>query len=133
MAVGLLSLPRLLGVHPGTGGKIKAALGRFGPYVVHEFKDPEENKAKKDYRSLKKDDDVLTVDLDRALELLSQPKRTRGTSTKKPLKELGVHPEDKEPINVYEGPYGYYVKHGKVNAGLPETESIEAITLEKAL
>ncbi len=133
MAVGLLSLPRLLGEHPATGGKIKAALGRFGPYVVHEFKDPETKKATKDYRSLKKEDDVLTVTFDRSMELLSQPKRSRGGNTRKPLRELGEHPKDKEPVNVYKGPYGHYVKHGKINAGLPESETVESITLEKAL
>ena len=129
MAVGLLALPRLLGTHPETGAKIKASLGRFGPYVVHD-----QGKEGKDYRSLKKEDDVLTVTLERALELLAQPKKGRGGGrTKKPLKELGVHPEDKEAVNVYEGPYGIYVKHGKVNAGLPEGETVETITLEKAL
>ena len=135
MALGLLSLPRHLGEHPGTGGKIKASLGRFGPYVVHEYKDPEENKAKKDYRSLKAEDDVLTVGLERALELLAQPKRSRGGggAKKKPLRELGPHPEDKEPVNIYQGPYGNYVKHGKTNAGLPEGETVESMTLEKAL
>ncbi|GAB4552784.1 MAG: type I DNA topoisomerase [Pleurocapsa sp.] len=133
MALGLLSLPRLLGEHPATGGKVKAALGRFGPYVVHEFKDPETKKTTRDYRSLKKEDDVLTVGFDRAMELLSQPKRSRGGSKKKPLRELGEHPEDKEPVNVYKGPYGNYVKHGKINAGLPEDETVEGITLEKAL
>ena len=132
MAVSLLSLPRLLGEHPGTGGKVKAAIGRFGPYVVHEFKDPEEKKLKRDYRSLK-EDDVLSVSYDRAMELLSQPKRSRRGGTKKPLRELGQHPEDKEPVNVYKGPYGNYVKHGKINAGLPKGETVEGITLEKAL
>lgn len=133
MAVGLLSLPRLLGQHPETGGKIKAALGRFGPYVVHEFKGPEDTKLQRDYRSLKKEDDVLTVTLERALELLAQPKRGRGGSKKTPLKELGAHPEDKEPVNIYKGPYGNYVKHGKINVGLPEAETVETMTLEKAL
>ena len=129
MAVGLLALPRLLGTHPETGAKIKASLGRFGPYVVHD-----QGKEGKDYRSLKKEDDVLTVTLERALELLAQPKKGRGGGrTKKPLKELGVHPDDQEAVNVYEGPYGVYVKHGKVNAGLPEGETVESITLEKAL
>ena len=132
MAVNLLSLPRLLGEHPGTSGSIKTAIGRFGPYVVHEFKEPDDKKLQKDYRSLKKEDDVLTVTLDRALELLAQPKGTRG-GKKTPLRELGPHPEDKEPVNVYPGPYGYYVKHGKVNAGLPKDETVESITLEKAL
>ncbi|MBE9167427.1 type I DNA topoisomerase [Pleurocapsales cyanobacterium LEGE 06147] len=133
MAVGLLSLPRLLGTHPETGGKIKASLGRFGPYVVHEYKDEGEKKQKKDYRSLKAEDDVLTVTLDRALELLAQPKRSRGGTSKKPLQELGSHPEDNEPVNIYKGPYGNYIKHGKVNVGIPEGETVESLTLEKAV
>ncbi len=126
MAVGLLSLPRTLGLHPETGKKVKASLGRFGPYVVHD-----QGKDGKDYRSLKGDDDVLTVTFDRALQLLAEPKRGRGSKT--PLKELGNHPDDQESVNVYSGPYGVYVKHGKVNAGLPEGETVETITLEKAL
>ncbi|MEM6425784.1 MAG: type I DNA topoisomerase, partial [Cyanobacteria bacterium P01_D01_bin.128] len=73
MAVGLLSLPRLLGTHPETGAKIKASLGRFGPYIVHD-----QGKEGKDYRSLKGNDDVLSVSLDRALQLLAEPKGTRG-------------------------------------------------------
>ena len=133
MAMGLLSLPRLLGHHPETGGKIKAALGRFGPYVVHEFKGPEDTKLQRDYRSLKKEDDVLTVTLERALELLAQPKRGRGGSKRTPLRELGAHPQDQEPVNIYKGPYGNYIKHGKINVGLPEEETVEGITLEKAL
>ncbi len=133
IAVGLLSLPRLLGTHPATEGKIKTAIGRFGPYVVHEFKGPEDKKIQRDYRSLKKEDNVLTITLERALELLAQPKRSRRGSTKKPLRELGEHPEDKEPVNIYKGPYGNYIKHKKTNVGLPEGETVEDITLEKAL
>ncbi|WP_267384373.1 type I DNA topoisomerase [Cyanobacterium sp. uoEpiScrs1] len=129
-AIGLLSLPRLLGNHPDTGAKIKAGLGRFGPYIVHD-----QGKEGKDYRSLKGEDDILTVDLERALELLAQPKRTRkgGRGAKKPLRELGIHPEDKEAINIYEGPYGLYIKHGKVNVSLPEKEKVDTLTLETAL
>ena len=52
---------------------------------------------------------------------------------KTPLRELGAHPEDKEPVNIYKGPYGDYVKHGKINVGLPEDETVESMTLEKAL
>jgi DNA topoisomerase-1 len=130
-AVGLLSLPRTLGTHPATGGKIQASLGRFGPYVALD-----RGKEGKEYRSLKAEDDVLTITLERALELLAEPKRSRGASrkgSKEPLRELGLHPEDREPVNIYEGPYGVYVKHGKVNAGLPEGETPESLTLEKAL
>ncbi|MEL6130224.1 MAG: DNA topoisomerase, partial [Cyanobacteria bacterium J06628_4] len=128
MAVGLLSLPRLLGLHPETEAKIKASLGRFGPYVVHD-----QGKDGKDYRSLKGDDDVLQITLERALELLAQPKRGRGRKAAKPLRELGNYPDTEEPINIYDGPYGPYIKYEKVNASLPEGKKVEDITLEEAL
>jgi DNA topoisomerase-1 len=131
MAVGLLSLPRTLGTHPDTGATIKAGLGRFGPYVVHD-----RGKQEKDFRSLKAEDDILTITLERALALLAEPKRGRGGSrgsSKPPLRELGVHPSDNQPVNIYEGPYGVYIKHGKTNAGIPEGETVESLTLEKAL
>lgn len=131
MAVGLLALPRTLGVHPVTGHKVKASLGRFGPYVVHD-----QGKEGKDYRSLKPGDDVLTVSLERALELLSEPKKGRGASrgnSKSALRELGMHPEEGTPVNIYDGPYGPYIKHGKVNVGIPEGHSVEDITLSTAL
>jgi DNA topoisomerase-1 len=130
MAVGLLALPRILGTHPETGAPIKAGQGPFGPYVVHD-----QGKGAQDFRSLKAEDDVITVGLERALQLLAEPKRGRGggRGTKKPLRELGAHPSDSEPVNIYEGPYGIYIKHGKTNVGLPEGETAETITLEKAV
>ncbi|MEG4026504.1 type I DNA topoisomerase [Microcoleus sp. S13C4] len=129
MAVSLLTLPRLLGTHPDTGAKVQANLGMYGPYVVHD-----QGKVGKDYRSIKPPDDVLTIMLDRALELLAQPKAARGSSkTATPLKELGAHPESGELINVYDGRYGPYVKHGDINASLAKDESVENFTLQKAL
>ncbi len=129
MAVGLLALPRTLGIHPATGGRIQASLGRFGPYVVHD-----QGKGEKEYRSLKAGDDVLTITLERAVELLSEPKKGRGAGkSKKALRELGAHPKDNEPVNIYDGPYGPYVKHGKTNASLPEGQSVEDITMETAV
>lgn len=131
LAVGLLSLPRTLGVHPETGAKIQANLGRFGPYVMHA----KGSEGKPEYRSLKKEDDVLTVSLERALQLLSEPKSGRGRSktAAKPLRELGAHPEDNEPVNIYDGPYGPYIKHGKINASLPEGQTVESVTMEIAV
>ena len=131
MALNLLSLPRLLGTHPGTGCNVKVGLGRFGPYVVHD-----QGKEGKDYRSLKKEDDLFTIGLDRALELLAQPKRGRGgrsAQKKQALKELGEHPEDQAPVNIYDGPYGPYIKHNKTNVSVPEGQEIESVTLEIAL
>ncbi len=131
LALGLLALPRTLGVHPVTSGKIQTNLGRFGPYVVHD-----QGKEGKDYRSLKAGDNVLTISLERALELLSEPKKGRSTTNSKSkaaLRELGSHPEDGEPVNIYNGPYGPYIKHGKTNVSVPEGESVEDLTLSTAL
>ncbi|MBW4595005.1 MAG: type I DNA topoisomerase [Brasilonema angustatum HA4187-MV1] len=129
-AIGLLSLPRTLGVHPQTGAKIQANLGRFGPYVVHN------QTGEKDYRSLKASDDILTISLERAVELLSEPKKGRSTSNSKSKaaeRELGAHPEDGEPVNIYNGPYGPYIKHGKTNVSIPEGLSVSDVTLASAL
>ena len=123
-ALGLLRLPRLLGEHPD-GGRIEAGLGRFGPYVVHH-----KGKGEKDYRSLKAEDDVLAVGLSRAIELLAQPKRGRGGRTA--LKDLGTPEGADEAIQLFDGPYGLYLKQGKVNASLPEGTTADTLTLEQA-
>jgi len=131
-AVGLLALPRTLGVHPENGGKIQTSLGRFGPYVVCD-RGKEDGK---EYRSLKAGDDVLSITLPRALELLAEPKKGRSSKNskaKEPLRELGKHPADDEPVNIYDGPYGPYVKHGKTNASVPEGTKVEDVTLAQAV
>ena len=128
-AVGLLSLPRLLGEHPETKKPIRASQGRFGPYIVHD-----QGKDGKDYRSIKAPDDVTVISLERALEILKEPKKTRGSRRRaEPLKKLGDHPQDKKPVELYHGPYGHYVKHGKVNAGIPKDKDPEKVTLPEAL
>lgn len=120
-ALALLALPRVLGQHPDTGKDVQAGIGRFGPYVRHDG----------DYRSLTRQDDVLTVTLGRALELLAEEKGKRRKSSV--LRELGAHPGDGKPIAVYDGRYGPYVKHGKTNASLPKDVAAEDITLEQAV
>lgn len=72
-ALKYLSVPRNLGIDPKTGEEITASIGRFGPYV----------KKANDYRSIKAPDDVYTITLDRALELLAQEKKPRGFRKKK--------------------------------------------------
>lgn len=123
LALRILEIPRLLGTHPDTGKEIRASIGRFGPYVVHD----------KDFRSLKKDDHVLDVDLRRALELFAQPKLRRGRGSQV-LKNLGEHPDTKEPVELLEGPYGLYVKSGKINATvLPKEKTADQVSLADAL
>ncbi|MEM0963645.1 MAG: type I DNA topoisomerase [Bacteroidota bacterium] len=120
MAVALLGLPRTLGEHPETGKPILANIGRYGPYVQHE----------RTFASLKPadGDNVLSVELDRALELIAQ-KRQKSA----PLRTLGAHPETGKPIDVFEGRYGPYVKHVKTNATIPKDMDKMSITLEQAV
>ena len=105
---------------------MEAGLGRFGPYVVHH-----KGKGEKDYRSLKAEDDVLVVGLERAVELFAMPKKGRGGRTA--LKDIGVPEGADEVIQLFDGPYGLYVKQGKVNASLPEGTTADTITLEQAV
>ena len=118
VAVDLLSLPRTLGTHPETGLPIKANIGRFGPYVQHGST----------FASLTAQDDVLSIDLDRALELLAKKE-----SKNRPLRTLGQHPETGETVEIFEGRYGPYIKHQKTNASLPRDRAPETVTMEEAL
>ncbi|MGH7561931.1 MAG: type I DNA topoisomerase [Gemmatimonadales bacterium] len=128
-ALGLLSLPRLIGVHATTGAKIFAGQGRFGPYVVCD-----RGKEGKEYRSLKKEDDVLKVTLQRALELFAQPKQGRGRrAMPAPIRDLGAHPDDQQPVGLYDGQYGPYVKHGTVSASIPKDRDPADVTLAEAV
>ncbi len=119
-ALQLLRLPITLGDHPDTGKVIKANIGRFGPYVVHDG----------DFRSIPKEEAVFDIKLERALELLAMPKK-RGRSSA--LKELGNYPDTEDKISVFNGKYGPYLKCGKTNVSIPEDIDHTKITLEKAI
>ncbi|EME70283.1 DNA topoisomerase I subunit omega [Paramagnetospirillum caucaseum] len=118
IACRLLALPRLIGTHPETAKSISAGVGRFGPYVVHDGV----------YKSLAKDDDVLVVGMNRAMELLSQAKGRGGNG---PLRTLGEH--EGKPVTLHEGRYGPYVSRDGVHATLPKDSAIDTVTLEAAL
>jgi len=120
IALKLLALPRDLGAHPESGKKVNAAIGRFGPYVSHDGQ----------FKSIPKDENVFDIGLDRAVALLKEPK---SFSARGALKVLGKHPDDSQSVALYSGRYGAYVKHGKVNATLPDQSAVGTITLEEAL
>ncbi len=117
-ALGLLSLPREIGTHPETGEMIAAGIGRFGPYV----------RQGDTYVSLKGDDDVLEIGINRAVDLLAE------TAKKKPpSRALGPHPEDGKPVTVKSGRYGPYVEHNKTRATLPKSVEAEKIDIDQAV
>ena len=116
-ALGLLSLPRDVGIDVETGEIITAGLGRFGPFI----------RVGGTYVSLKGDDDVLSIGLNRAQHLLADVPR------KAPPKELGKHPDDKKPVTQKVGRWGPFVQHGKLMATLPKDTDPDTITLDKAL
>ncbi|MEO1561919.1 MAG: type I DNA topoisomerase [Pseudomonadota bacterium] len=133
-ALQLLALPRHVGEHP-EGGRIEAAIGRYGPFVMWE-KPVEEGakKAQKIYASLKEAEDVFTIGMNHAVELITEKAAKTGRGpAKPPLKELGDHPDDGGEIQVMDGRYGPYVKWKKVNATIPKEVKPEDVTLEMAL
>ncbi len=122
-ALKLLELPRTLGEHPETGKPVKAGIGRFGPYVVHDGT----------FQSLGKDDDILEVGLDRALELLKQKKQKQKGKTSSVIKDMGEHPENGEKIQIMTGRYGPYIKYGKKNISIPKNRDAESLDMGAVL
>tara|TARA_B100000678_G_scaffold65690_1_gene53813 strand:+ start:22129 stop:24693 length:2565 start_codon:yes stop_codon:yes gene_type:complete len=124
-ALMLLSLPREVGKHPEDGEPILANLGRYGPYVQHQ----------KTYANLPSVDEVFEIGLNRAVSVIADKRANPGRrgAAPKVLKDLGKHPTDEEPIQVLEGRYGPYVKHGKTNATLPKDQKPDEVTLEQAV
>jgi DNA topoisomerase-1 len=120
-AVGLLSLPREVGMHPESGKPIRAGIGRFGPYVEHDGQ----------FASLTAEDDVLTVGMNRAVSLLAE-KQQRKAGGIEVLRQIGEHPEG-GPIELCKGRYGPYIRHGKLNASLGRDVDGEGLTLNDAI
>jgi DNA topoisomerase-1 len=122
-ALELLSLPRVVGTDPADGAEITAQNGRYGPYL----------KRGTDSRSLESEAQLFSIDLEQALQIYAQPKqRGRGAATA-PLRELGEDPKSGQPVVVKDGRFGAYVTDGEVNATLRKSDSVESVSLERAL
>ncbi|MSO82539.1 MAG: type I DNA topoisomerase [Acidobacteria bacterium] len=120
-ALRLLSLPRVVGLHPDDNEPIATNFGRFGPYVKHGD----------EFRSLASEDDVFNISFDAALALLRAPKqsRRRQATQKKVLHELT---QDSIRLRVLAGRYGPYVTDGTTNASIPRGLNPEAVTFAQA-
>jgi len=121
-ALRLLSLPRVVGVDPGSGDEITAQNGRYGPYL----------KKGSDSRSLQTEEQMFDITLDQALAIYAQPKQRGRRAAAAPLRELGADPTSGQPIVVKEGRFGAYVTDGETNATLRKADSVESVTVERA-
>ncbi len=124
-ALALLSLPREVAKHPESGEPILAGIGRFGPYVQHG----------RTYANLGRDDDVLEIGGNRAIDLIVAKEQGggRGRPAGDPGRSLGKDAESGRDVVVKAGRYGPYVTDGEVNATLPKSANAEALTLDEAL
>ncbi|MGC6517164.1 MAG: type I DNA topoisomerase [Candidatus Puniceispirillaceae bacterium] len=115
IALGLLALPREVGLHPETSDKIEASIGRFGPYLKYQGK----------FASLPKDEDVLAIGINRAVDILAEAAKKAGRT-------LGDHP-DGGKVEMKKGRFGPYIEHNKLRAPVPRGTDMETITLEMGL
>ncbi len=97
----------------------------YGPYVQKD----------KDYRTIDNEERLLTITLDEAVQIFSQPKqfrRGRSVAAKGPLREFGTDPVSERPVVAKDGQYGVYVTDGEVNASLGKGDRIEDMLPERA-
>ncbi len=123
----LLTLPRSLGADPADGQEILANNGRYGPYVQKG----------KDFRNITSEEQLLTITLDEAVQIFSQPKVFRrgggaNLAAKGPLKEFGTDPVSGKAVVAKDGKFGVYVTDGETNASLSKGDRLEAMLPERA-
>ncbi len=108
-ALDLFKLPRVVGELEGK--EIKANIGRYGPYLLHDSK----------FTSIKKDHDPYTMDEAAAIQLIQEK---READAKKHIKSF----EEDESIKVLNGKWGPYIKAGKKNVKIPKDVIPEELT-----
>ncbi|SEP79257.1 DNA topoisomerase-1 [Loktanella sp. DSM 29012] len=130
--VRLLALPRLIGTHPEDGVNVWANIGRYGPYIKHADTTSHKGGTNANLEDL---EDVWTVGMNRAVQLLAEKVASRGGRGKAavPIRELGEHPEAGGAVNIYDGKYGPYVKWEKINATIPDTVEPADLTMAQAV
>ena len=112
-ALDLFKLPRKLGQMPN-GDEVEVNIGRFGPYARHG----------KSFVSLKKDDDVMTIELPRVIELIEQKAAALDAATLKTFGDTG--------IRIIKGRFGAYITDGSRKANLPKKREAEDVTVFEA-
>jgi DNA topoisomerase-1 len=120
-ASGGINGTKVLGEDPETGLEVSLRSGRFGPYLQLGEQSKEKDAEKPKRAGLPKGLSPEDVDLEKALALLALPR------------EVGIHPEDNEPIIAGVGRFGPYVKHGKTYANLETGDDVLNVGLNRAV
>ncbi|MXI85387.1 type I DNA topoisomerase [Sphaerochaeta halotolerans] len=130
-----LALPRVLGKDE-QGNEVLAQKGKYGPYISC-------NKKTRKLNRLDKDQQLFSITLEEALELLSKEpekgsggKAGRGSAKASVIKELGQF--EKETVALATGRYGFYLRVGNQNIALPneykkDEEKAGALTIDEAV
>jgi DNA topoisomerase I len=113
-ALVLMKMPRQMGDFEEN--PVVVAIGRFGPYVLHDKK----------YVSIPKEEDPYTITLERCIELIQQK---RIADANKTIKTFAENPD----IQVLNGRFGPYIKAGKKNVKIPKGKVPEELTLEECI
>ena len=114
-ALNLFKLPRTIGVYEEK--EVIIGVGKFGPYIRHNDK----------FYSLKKGiDDPLTIEIERAKELIEEK---RKSDRKKVIKTFSEDPD----ILILKGRYGPYLSYKKKNYRIPKAKDPGALSYEESL
>ncbi len=112
-ALDLFKMPRILGELEDK--PVKANIGRFGPYVQHD----------KLFASIPKEEDVMEIELERAIELVLAK---RKADAERIIKQF----EEEPATQILNGRWGPFIKSGKKNFKLPkDLEDPSKLTLEE--
>ncbi len=112
-ALDLFKMPRILGELEEK--PVKANIGRFGPYIQHD----------KLFVSIPKEEDVMEIELERAVELVLAK---RQADLDRIIKKF----EEDPATQILNGRWGPFIKSGKNNFKLPkDLEDPSKLTLEE--
>ena len=113
----LIKLPITLGNFPNSEDPVIANIGAYGPYVKYQDI----------FASLGRKYDVLEINLDQAVELITI-KKNKPTNK---VREIGVLKRRKQRANLYKGKSGkFYFKIGIMNYKIPPEYDGENLTIE---
>jgi len=114
-ALELFKLPRVVGEFEEM--EIKAAIGRFGPYVQHNKK----------FVSLGEDDDPLTIETDRAIELILAKRKADAERI------IQVFEAGEDVIQILNGRWGPYISFKKKNYKIPKDQDPKELSFEQTM